>query len=49
MENTFYRPKQSQYSHQVMTLALKNILDSIFNNDCDMEGSHERSGAFLFC
>ena len=23
MENTFYRPKQSQYSHQVMTLGLK--------------------------
>jgi len=40
--------QRSQYSHQVMTLSsIKNILETILTNDCNMEGSHERNGKLL--
>jgi len=41
--NTFLGVK-SQYTHQVMTLSsIINILETIFSNDSDIDGSYETS------
>jgi len=48
MKNSFCNNKQL-LTHQVLTLSsIKIILETIFSNDSDINGSHERNGAILF-